>query len=123
MFVVTVQNEKTTLLGKTKQDYASILKWMSFTNTDVMLQLGSWFRPLTGREPYNKKNVDTAQEKTLKAVKVLEQHLKSNTFLVGERLSLADVFSASLISRGFEFVCSPLRLSSAGTNCPFGTGL
>lgn len=26
------QNEKTTLLGKTKQDYASILKWMSYFN-------------------------------------------------------------------------------------------
>lgn len=78
--------------------------------------MGSWFRPLVGREPYNKKNVDTAQEKSLKAVQILEQHLKLNTFLVGERLSLADVFSASLISRGFEFVwatCSPsFKLSS-----------
>lgn len=107
MFVVTAQNEKTTLLGKTKQDYASILKWMSFANSDVLTQLACWFRPLVGREPYNKKNVDTAQEKTLRAVKVFEQHLKSNTFLVGERLSLADIFSASLICRGFEFVWPP----------------
>ena len=27
-FEVASQNEKTTLLGKTKQDYASIVKWM-----------------------------------------------------------------------------------------------
>ncbi|CRK38558.1 hypothetical protein BN1708_020538, partial [Verticillium longisporum] len=51
----TSQNEKTTLLGKTKQDYASILRWMSFVNSEVLPPLGGWFRPLLGRDPYNKK--------------------------------------------------------------------
>ncbi|KAK1088621.1 elongation factor EF-1 gamma subunit [Friedmanniomyces endolithicus] len=57
---ITSQNEKTTLLGKTKQDYASILRWMSFANTECLPRLGAWFRPLIGRDPYNKKNVDDA---------------------------------------------------------------
>ncbi|KAI5815988.1 putative elongation factor 1-gamma 2 [Pyronema omphalodes] len=100
----TAQNEKTTLLGKTKQDYASILKWMSFANTEVLSNLGAWFRPLVGRDPYNKKNVDVAQEKALKSIGVLEAYLKDNTFLVGERLSLADIFTASIIARGYMFV-------------------
>merc|ERR1711977_558566 len=43
---ITSQNEKTTLLGKTKQDYAAILKWMSFFNTEILPTLGGWFRPL-----------------------------------------------------------------------------
>ncbi|KAI5854824.1 hypothetical protein BZA05DRAFT_392682 [Tricharina praecox] len=101
---LAAQNEKTTLLGKTKQDYASILRWMSFSNTEVLSNLGSWFRPLIGRDAYNKKNVDAAQAATLKVVGVVESHLSLNTFLVGERLSLADIFSASVFSRGFEFV-------------------
>ncbi|KAH6655058.1 hypothetical protein BKA67DRAFT_224544 [Truncatella angustata] len=65
---LTSQNEKTTLLGKTKQDYASILKWMSFFNTEVV-----------------------------------ENHLLNNTFLVGERITLADLFAVGIISRGFQF--------------------
>ncbi|CUS11206.1 unnamed protein product [Tuber aestivum] len=98
------QNEKTTLLGKTKQDYASILRWMSFANSEVLSNLGGWFRPLIGRDPYNKKNVDAAQAATLKVVGVLEKHLLTRTFLVGERLTLADLFATSIIARGFQYV-------------------
>lgn len=100
---VTSQNEKTTLLGKTKQDYASIVRWMSFANSEVLPAIGGWFRPLVGRDPYNKKNVEDSQKAALKAVSVLEQHLLVNTFLVGERLTLADLFMCSLIGRGFEY--------------------
>ncbi|MCJ1337464.1 hypothetical protein MMC09_002746 [Bachmanniomyces sp. S44760] len=100
---VTSQNEKTSLLGKTKQDYASIVRWMSFANTEVLPALGGWFRPLVGRDPYNKKNVDDSMKAALKAVNVLEQHLLVNTFLVGERITLADLFTAGLITRGFQY--------------------
>ncbi|KAI4855145.1 eEF1-gamma domain-containing protein [Aureobasidium sp. EXF-8846] len=100
---VTSQNEKTTLLGKTKQDYASILRWMSFANTEVLSALGGWFRPLIGRDPYNKKSVEDAQKATAKAVGALEDHFLVNTYLVGERLTLADIFAAGIISRGFQY--------------------
>lgn len=101
---VTSQNEKTTLLGKTKQDYASILRWMSFANTEVLSAMGGWFRPLIGRDPYNKKNVETSQEKCNAAFKTMEDHLLVNTFLVSERITLADIMCASLVSRGFELI-------------------
>ncbi|RDW89377.1 putative translation elongation factor eEF-1 gamma chain [Coleophoma cylindrospora] len=100
---ITSQNEKTTLLGKTKQDYATILKWMSFFNSEVLPALGGWFRPLQGRDPYNKKNVDDSSKAALKAVGVVEQHLLNNTYLAGERITLADLFAAGIISRGFQF--------------------
>ncbi|KXT15879.1 hypothetical protein AC579_5531 [Pseudocercospora musae] len=100
---LTSQNEKTTLLGKTKQDYASILQWMSFANTELLPGLGAWFRPLIGRDPYNKKSVDDAQKATAANVKALEEHLTVNTYLVSERLTLADLFTASIASRGFQF--------------------
>nr|POF24089.1 elongation factor 1-gamma 1 [Quercus suber] len=101
--LVTSQNEKTTLLGKTKQDYASILKWMSFANSELLPGLGGWFRPLIGRDPYNKKNVDDAQKATLANAKILEEHFLVNTYLVGERLTLADLFTVAMISRGFQY--------------------
>ncbi|QSS50414.1 elongation factor 1-gamma [Histoplasma capsulatum var. duboisii H88] len=98
------QNEKTTLLGKTKQDYASILRWMSFANSELVPTLGGWFRPLVGRDPYNKASVEASSKAALKAFALLEKHLTTNTYLVGERLTLADLFAASMSSRGFEFV-------------------
>ena len=100
---VTSQNEKTTLLGKTKQDYASILRWLSFANSELLPSLGGWFRPLIGRDPYNKKNVEDSMKATQAKLRVMEDHLMINTYLVGERLTLADIFTTSIISRGFQF--------------------
>ncbi|KAJ5932917.1 hypothetical protein N7516_007406 [Penicillium verrucosum] len=101
---VTSQNEKTTLLGKTKQDYASILRWMSFVNTEVLPKFGAWYRPLLGLDGYNKKTVDEAAKSALKVVSALETHLTANTYLVGERITLADIFGASLLTRAFATV-------------------
>jgi len=36
-------------------------------------------------------------------LKVMEDHLLVNTYLVGDRLTLADLFATSIISRGFQF--------------------
>ncbi|KAF5659953.1 elongation factor 1-gamma [Fusarium heterosporum] len=100
---ITSQNEKTTLLGKTKQDYASILKWMSFFNTEVLNSLVGWFAPLKGDVPYNKKSVDDSSKAALKAFSVVEQHLIRNTYLVGERITLADLFAVAIATRGFQY--------------------
>lgn len=102
IFAVTSQNEKTTLLGKTKQDYASILRWMSFGNQEVLPSIGKWRAPIIGTVPYNKKNVEDAQKATLKALSAIEEHLHTSTYLVGERLTLADLFLAQTLFRGFQ---------------------
>ncbi|KAJ0359613.1 hypothetical protein COL154_008098, partial [Colletotrichum chrysophilum] len=65
--------------------------------------MGAWYRPLLGKDAYNKKAVEDSSKVALKAVKVVEEHLLSNTYLVGERITLADLFAAGIIARGFEF--------------------
>jgi elongation factor 1-gamma len=101
---ITSQNEKTTLLGKTKQDYASILRWISYANSELLPTVGSWYRPLLGLDPYNKKNVEDAAKTALTNLAVLEKHLTAQTYLVGERLTLADIFASASISRAFATV-------------------
>lgn len=76
---------------------------MSFANSEVLTALGGWFRPLIGRDPYNKKSVEDSQKAALKAVGALDDHFLVNTYLVGERLTLADLFAAGIISRGFQY--------------------
>jgi elongation factor 1-gamma len=77
---------------------------MSFFNSEVMTTLGGWFRPLIGRDPYNKKGVEDSSKAAQKAINVVEEHLLNNTYLAGERITLADLYSAGIISRGFQFV-------------------
>jgi elongation factor 1-gamma len=72
---------------------------MSFANSQVLPVLGASFRPLIGRDPYNKKSVDEALKATEAAVKVLEDHLLVNTYLVSERFTLADLFTAGIVSQ------------------------
>ncbi|KAK9352766.1 EF1Bgamma1 [Lipomyces doorenjongii] len=98
------QKEEFGLLGKSKADLALILKWMSFTNMDTFMRLGAWWRPLVGRDAYNKKSVDKAIEDTEHYLSIYEKHLTEHTWLVGERFTLADLFVAGLLSRGFEYV-------------------
>lgn len=77
---------------------------MSFMNTEVLPHIGGWFRPLIGRDPYNKKSVEDHQKAALEAVHVLEQHFLVHTYFVGERITLADIFGVSLIARGFQYL-------------------
>ncbi|KAF3935699.1 hypothetical protein ABW19_dt0207869 [Dactylella cylindrospora] len=100
----TSQNEKTTLLGKSKQEYAQILRWMSFGTCDVLPVIASWFRPLLGLEPYNKKNVENSTKTSLAVIGVIDSHLLTRTYLVGERPSAADFYLAGIVSKGWKYV-------------------
>jgi elongation factor 1-gamma len=95
---------------------------MSFTNSHVLPHIGDWFRPLIGRDPYNKKQVEDASKAALASIHVLEQHFLVHTFLVGERITLADIFTASLIARGFEYVLDKQwRMNNTNTTRWFET--
>lgn len=76
---------------------------MSFANTEVLPRISAWFGPLVGRDPYNKKHVEDSMKAALKAMHVLEEHLLVNTYLVGERLTLADLFTAGVLARGWQY--------------------
>lgn len=101
---VTSQNPQTTLLGHSKQDNADIVRWMSFANNEVLPPLAGWFAPLIGRAAYIKSQVAKSRTQTLKAVQVLEDHLHARTFLVGERVTLADLFAVGIVGRAFQYV-------------------
>lgn len=95
---------------------ASILRWMSFVNTDVTSTLAKWGLPLLGLEPYNKKNVDAAIASSKKLFSVFEKHLLKHTFLVTEKLTLADIFVAGELSLGYSTV-RPMSIIVEKTVC------
>jgi elongation factor 1-gamma len=105
---VTALDSDTTLLGNNPKDYASIIQWLSFGNSELIPALGAWLRPLLGVDPYDGAAIAAAREKALVVTEVLEKHLAgSRQWLVGEdhgSVSIADVFVASMLSRGLQFV-------------------
>lgn len=74
------------------------------SNFHLLKSLGGWFRPLAGKAPYNKGAVDAAKAEVHAQAALLEAALQTRTFLVGDRITLADIIVASFLGRGFEFV-------------------
>ena len=77
---------------------------MSYTNQEVLPHIAAWFQPIVGGRPYNAEGVEKSRRACLESMETYEKHFSNNDFLVGDRLSLADLFATSLISRGFQFV-------------------
>ena len=73
-------------------------------NTSYLPALGGWFLPLLGRAPYNKAAVEASKTQAMRNVAYLEKALQTRTFLVSERVTLADIFVAAVGTRGFANV-------------------
>ena len=56
---------------------------------------------------FNKTATERAKEEVKKAMEVLDKHLLTRTYLVGERITLADVCVAYAMKMLFENVLEP----------------
>jgi len=104
---VTAQDPHTTLLGADADEYTTIIQWLSFANSELMPALGHWLRPLLGADPYDPVTNVRAKDEALHVVELLEERLAGREWLVGAgpgRVSIADVFTASMLSHGLQFV-------------------
>lgn len=81
-----------------------MLRWLSFSNSELLPTSAKVFGPIIGRVPYNKKQVDDSSAYLAKVVGVFESRLTNYTYLVGERISFADYFAASQFIRGFNYL-------------------
>lgn len=104
LYLLNIASPDTKLLGKNATEYAQVLRWLSFSNSEILPVSVNVFGPLIGRSPYNKKQVDEALATLKKINQVVEDRLTNYTYLVGERLTLADYFVASQYVRGFNYL-------------------
>ncbi|KAJ8338439.1 hypothetical protein SKAU_G00374050 [Synaphobranchus kaupii] len=79
------------LRGSTPQDSAQVLQWVSFSDSEIIPPASAWVFPTLGIMQYNKQATEQAKEEVKRVLAVLNQHLNTRTFLVGERVSLADI--------------------------------
>merc|ERR1712201_67345 len=70
---------------------AQVVQWMCMADQEVLPAACTWVFPTLGIMQFNKNATERAKEDIKAALKTLNDHLLTRTFLVGERLSLADI--------------------------------
>lgn len=105
--VLQSTDDKSHWLGKSKEDFAEILKWLSFANSDALGAAGNAFRQLSGVDPYNAASVEKSIEYLKEVSDVFETRLVNHDYLVGDSLTIADIFAASLLIVGFKAFFDP----------------
>ncbi|KAF8932007.1 hypothetical protein EDD21DRAFT_388048 [Dissophora ornata] len=93
-----------TLIGRSNSEEAHIQQWVQFVDCSVVTSLGNWLYPMLGYIPYNKVNETQAIERLKVQLATLDRHLTKKTYLVGERVTLADISAAASLIHGFKLL-------------------
>ncbi|KIY66185.1 elongation factor 1-gamma [Cylindrobasidium torrendii FP15055 ss-10] len=87
------------LTGSSPVEEAQIDQWIHFVDTEIDAN-NDLVRALAGGKiPYSKPAHTWALDREIRGLTTLNLHLASRTFLVGERLTIADLFVAALIQK------------------------
>jgi elongation factor 1-gamma len=100
--------------GKDAVLQSQVMQWLNFADSDVLPAACTWVFPCLGIMQYNKTASERAKEDIKKAMTALNDHLLHHTFLVGERVTLADIVVACTMISLYQNVLDP------GFRKPFG---
>ncbi|KAJ8720464.1 hypothetical protein PYW07_012507 [Mythimna separata] len=95
------------LRGADAATQASVWQWASWADSELLPASCAWVFPYLGIMQFNKQNVERAKQDLLAALKVLDGHLLTRTFLVGERITLADIIVFCTLIHAFQHVLEP----------------
>jgi len=97
----------TELLGANFYDNAQVDTWVDFCAHDIELPATLWYYPYLGVAPYNAALTNKAKNDLAKSLSVLEAHLADKTYVVGHKITLADISLVSALVYPFKFVAEP----------------
>merc|ERR1712004_619575 len=83
------------------------VQWMSMADSDILPAACTWVFPTMGIMQYNKNATERAKEDIKGVMKALNDHLLAKTFLVGERISLADIAVCCTLLSLYKQVMDP----------------
>ena len=105
-YVARIRSD-TGLCGSSFFESAQVDSWVDFCSHDLELPATLWFYPVLGLLPHHPAVSEKAKADLKKALEVLERHLEDKTYLVGHRVTLADVTVVSALVYPFKFVADP----------------
>jgi len=95
---------------------------MEFADNEILPASCTWVFPCLGVMQYNKQNTEAAKEKVKGCLAILNSFLETRTYLVGERISLADIAVACNLMQLYQYVLEPaFRQPYQNTNRWFTT--
>ena len=86
---------------------SQVVQWMSMADSDILPAACTWVFPTMGIMQFNKNATERAKEDIKGVLKALNDHLLAKTFLVGERISLADIAVACTLLSLYKQVMDP----------------
>ncbi|CAK1582433.1 unnamed protein product [Parnassius mnemosyne] len=95
------------LRGEDLETRARIWQWASWADSELLPASCAWVFPYLGIMQFNKVNVERAKSDLLAALRMLDEHLLTRTFLVTERVTLADIIVFSSLLHAFQHVLEP----------------
>ncbi|XP_033647106.1 elongation factor 1-gamma-like [Asterias rubens] len=117
-----VANEQ--LRGNDVAAQSRVQMYMNFADNDILPAACNWVFPTLGIMQYNKTNTEQAKGDIKKALEYLNGALKTQTFLVRERISLADIAVACNLLILYKNVLEPqFRAPYTNVNRWFNTML
>ncbi|KAF7487578.1 Elongation factor 1-gamma [Sarcoptes scabiei] len=78
------------LRGTSELNKAEVVQWLCWAQTDLWPSVFAWILPALGLSN-QKQTMEPAKNDVKNQLKLLNKHLLTKTFLVGERITLADV--------------------------------
>jgi len=106
-YIARAGGDKTSLYGKSAFEAGLIDQWIDFSANTIDLASWAWVYPIEGLVANNGLATKKAGEEIKKVFQILDSHLSTRTYLVGNRVSIADVVVASSLVRLFELVLDP----------------
>ncbi|KAI7815519.1 elongation factor 1-gamma [Rhyzopertha dominica] len=95
------------LRGSSEFERSQILQWFGFAETEILPAACAWVFPVLGIIQYNKQTFERAKEDIKTSLTILNAHLLTRTYLVGERISLADISVACTLLNLYTNVLDP----------------
>lgn len=93
--------------GGSDFEKAEVLQWLSFTDNELWPAVAAWIFPIFGIMQYNKNSHERAKQDVGRSLAALQARLVNNTFLVGERITLADIVVFCGLAQLFQQAADP----------------
>lgn len=95
------------LRGGSDFEKAQVVQWLSFADSELWPAAAAWLFPIIGIIQYNKNTHDRAKQDVARQLGALQAHLVNNTFLAGERITLADITVFCNLAQIFQKAADP----------------
>lgn len=90
--------------GASLEDQAQVVQWLGYGSTVVESAVASWVYPALSLVESTPQNVQRAKDDLKNVFKYLDEYLKTRTYFVGERVTLADVCLAADLLLAYKHV-------------------